>query len=741
MKNNYKHTSEILLSSTLQSYAQIFFSNSAWFGIVLMIVSFFDVWAGLAGLFSVVATNVAAYLIGLNTFNIKNGYYGFNTLLVGLGIGMQFTPSLEMYLLVFFASLLTLLLTVVSEGVVGKYGLPYLSISFLISIWVITLASRQYEHLEISQRGLFMYNEMYDAGGLTMAKWYWWFVNLGLPESVVTYFRSLGAIFFQYNLFAGVIIAIGLLFYSRIAFISTLLGFFSAYWFYEFIGGDLAQLNSSYVGFNFILTAIALGGFFLVSSKHSFLWILLSVPIISILIAASTVIFSVYGLSIYSLPFNIVVLSVLYVFKFRERNFDKPQIVIHQTFSPELNLYAQLNHTERFSKLYYVQFELPILGEWKITQAHNGKLTHRGNWQHAWDFELEDSEGKLFARNGFSKEDYYSYSKPIISPADGWVIQIIDSIEDNEIGNVDLEHNWGNTIIIKHAEGLFSNISHILKDSFKVKIGDYVKKGDPIALCGNSGRSPQPHVHFQIQALPFVGSNTIKYPLAFFVHREENQFNLNFFDYPTLNQNVSNIEVSPNLKEAFNFIPGQQIYFSIKNRKTNVSKEVSFEILVDYYNNPYFYCHETKSSAFFRNDGKIFMFTTYYGPKKGLLYHFYMAFYRIPLGFYKGVEIKDSFPINFLNVKPLVILQDIIAPFYIFLKSEYTALFLKNNEDFSKTETFIETQSCMKIGSAKMKSIKYSILIKNSNIESLLIESKNTIMEAKQIFKKRELEN
>lgn len=94
-----------------------------------------------------------------------------------------------------------------------------------------------------------------------------------------------------------------------------------------------------------------------------------------------------------------------------------------------------------------------------------------------------------------------------------------------------------------------------------------------------------------------------------------------------------------------------------------------------------------------------------------------------------------------MNIKPLVILQDIIAPFYIFLKSEYSAFYVRNSEDFSKTETFIETQSSMKVGSAKIKSIKYSILFKNSSIESLLIQSKKLSIEAFQIFKNRELDN
>ena len=70
----------------------------------------------------------------------------------------------------------------------------------------------------------------------------------------------------------------------------------------------------------------------------------------------------------------------------------------------------------------------------------------------------------------------------------------------NNIGDVNLGDNWGNTIIIKHGDYLFSKISHIKEGSFKVRVGDYVKKGDVLAVCGNSGRSPEPHLHFQLQS-------------------------------------------------------------------------------------------------------------------------------------------------------------------------------------------------------------------------------------------------
>ena len=81
------------LSSLLNSYTQIFFSDSWIFSVILVIVSFFDFWAGLSGVIAVMASNTRAYLIGLNRQKIKRGYYGFNSLLVGLGLGYFTSPD------------------------------------------------------------------------------------------------------------------------------------------------------------------------------------------------------------------------------------------------------------------------------------------------------------------------------------------------------------------------------------------------------------------------------------------------------------------------------------------------------------------------------------------------------------------------------------------------------------------------------------------------------------------------
>ncbi len=56
--------------------------------------------------------------------------------------------------------------------------------------------------------------------------------------------------------------------------------------------------------------------------------------------------------------------------------------------------------------------------------------------------------------------------------------------------------SFGNVIVIDHGYGYRTYYAHIYK--LLKKKGDRVKKGDVIALVGNTGRSTGPHVHYEV---------------------------------------------------------------------------------------------------------------------------------------------------------------------------------------------------------------------------------------------------
>ncbi|OQX78519.1 MAG: hypothetical protein B6D64_06495 [Bacteroidetes bacterium 4484_276] len=722
----------VFIEGILNSYSQIFFSKNKVFAMILVLVTFFDLVAGISGLMSVIVANVAATLIGYNKEKAAGGYYGFNSLLVGLGIGIFYQPGIAFIFVLVFAALFTLFLTIWMEGYFGKYGLPYLSWPFLLGIWIVTLASRSFSALDVSERGVYVINEIYGYGGISLVRLYDLVNNLPLHESIIIYFKSLGAIFFQYHLLAGVLVAVGLLIYSRIAFLLSLVGFFTAYYYYLFIGANLNELSYGYIGFNYILTAIAIGGFFIIPSKYSFLWVILLTPIISFIITATSVFFLSLQLSIYSLAFNIVVLIFIYALKFRERYFTKPELVSVQQFSPEQNLYAHLNYHSRFDVFAQTPVVLPFLGEWTITQSHDGEHTHRNEWRHAWDFEIFDEDGKKFEGDGLAAEDYYCYNKPVTAAADGTVQEIKDGLPDNPIGEIDVDKNWGNTIVIKHQEKLYTKISHLKKGTVKVKKGDNVKRGDVLAYSGNSGRSPIPHIHFQVQQTPFIGSKTIDYPLAKYVLKKDDGYELKTYDRPQKEQTVVNIGKNDSLFKAFNFIPGQKISFEVTN-KDKKQESINWEVKADFYNTVYLECSKSGSKAWFKNDGTLFYFTHFEGDMGSMLYYFYLGAYKVALGFYKSLIIRDTYPLAVFKNKFVLFWQDFLAPFHLFMKANYTMKYVKINDDLNSSKIYLTSGANMRISKSTHQKIDFKIEIDGSMISKFEVLGKNINLLAKEI--------
>ncbi|MBE0661190.1 MAG: urea transporter [Bacteroidales bacterium] len=732
MINKTEKSLILFIEGVLFSYSQVFFSKQKIFALILLAVTFFDWIAGLSGLIAVLVSNIAATVLGFRKTNVSQGFYGFNSLLVGLGLGMLYQPDIEFFFVLVFASLFTFFLSIWLEGFFGKYGLPYLSWPFLFGLWMVTLASRQFAALDMSERGIFMLNEIYQYGGMKMVKLYFWTNDLQIHEAIKIYFRSLAAIFFQYHLLAGLLVAIGLLIYSRIAFLLSVVGFFSAYYFYILFGANLADLSYGYIGFNFILTAIAIGGFFIVPSKYSFLWVVLLTPIISFIITATSAFFSLVNLSIYSLAFNIVVVMFLYILKFRERNHYNPELVAVQHFSPEQNLYAQQNYKTRFDVNAWIELTLPLLGEWKVTQGHSGEHTHREDWRHAWDFEIFDDEGQNFGNNGLEPKDYYCFGKPVLAPADGFVQEIQDGIPDNPIGEMNLGNNWGNTIVIKHAENLYTKLSHLKIGSIKVYKGTYVKRGEIIAHCGNSGRSVVPHLHFQVQSDPFIGSKTKDYPVANYLVKTGGNSELKIFDRPTKGQTISNVVKNDSLFKAFNFVPGQMISFEVSREESDPEK-VEWEVKSDMYNYTFLECSGTESKAYFRNNGNLFYFTGFSGDKKSLLYYFYLGAYKVLLGYYHHLEVKDTFPLNSLRTGLLVFLQDFIAPFYMFMHADFSLKYFNLEDDLSTSRIEFHSDAQLKIARKVFESYSFEITVSGGRIELFKVKRDDLELSAKEV--------
>lgn len=711
-----------LLPSVLNSYSVVFFFNNRFMGLLLLIVTFFNFPAGLSGLIAVIASVLIARSMGFDETRLKQGIFSFNALLTGIGMGTFFQPGIAFFVLLLLATLFSLILSVTLSGWLRKYGLPFLSIPFVISFWLILLPSGQLSNLGLTQRNVFWMNEMYSVGGKKLLDFFQVVDNLPFNRMVIIYLRSLSSIIFQDNLIAGILIATSLLICSRITFLLSVTGFLTAYGFAHIAGADMAGMSFYNIGANYILVAIAAGGFFVIPSKRSFLWVLLLVPMTSLLILFFNKLAPVFGVPFFSLPFSLTVIFFLYFLLQRTRP-GKLVLTPFQYYSPEVNLYSYRGNVDRNTGALFFPLHLPFWGEWTVSQGHDGEFTHKGDWSKAIDFVLTDESGNTYNELSSACEDYFCYNKPVVAPADGLVAEIVDNIDDNEPGKVNTVQNWGNTIIIRHSVNLYTQLSHMRSGTFRVKKGDYVRQGDILGLCGNSGRSPEPHLHFQVQSSPLPGAKPLDYPFSYYFLHDNNEAKLKSFRVPVKGEKISDVIPNFLLKEAFDLQPGMVLTFRYKINDSPL-QEVSWEVFTDAWNNRYLYCPESQSYAYFVNDGTMFFFTSFTGSRKSLLYYFYLSAYKILLGHYEDITVRDIFPLHVVAGKRLSVwLHDFVAPFHQFIRAGYKSYSEWSDSSVNPAQIRIGAEIRISDFFSERKEGAGSLLLENNQISEFSYES------------------
>ena len=60
------------------------------------------------------------------------------------------------------------------------------------------------------------------------------------------------------------------------------------------------------------------------------------------------------------------------------------------------------------------------------------------------------------------------------------------------------------TVVLDLGDGQFAYYAHLKPSSVRVKAGDRVRRGDPLAEIGNSGDARWPHLHFQVTLGPHI---------------------------------------------------------------------------------------------------------------------------------------------------------------------------------------------------------------------------------------------
>jgi len=159
------------------------------------------------------------------------------------------------------------------------------------------------------------------------------------------------------------------------------------------------------------------------------------------------------------------------------------------------------------------ELSLPFKGEWLVLW---GGDTRELNIHHgvpssgfAFDFLGVDERGEIHKGDGEANDDYYAFGREVLAPANGTVTDVIRGVRDNVLpGSMNPYSALGNAVFIRHREYEVSVLAHLKLGSIKVKVADKVKRGQLIGLCGNSGNSSNPHLHYHLQNTPITQDAT-----------------------------------------------------------------------------------------------------------------------------------------------------------------------------------------------------------------------------------------
>jgi len=624
------------LKKFLLIYSEIFFADNELLGMIVVFSTFIDPNTGLCGVIAI----GSAYFFSRLTFARGLGFepfFYYNPLLVGLSIGVLFKLSPLTVVLVFLSAIFTFILTVGLNFLVRKYtGLPILSIPFVIVSSFIYLST-------LRSSGLFSNYLQYHSPVVWDA----------LPVWINGYFLSLGSIFFSTNILVGIIIAVGLLMHSRIMFFLSIIGYYTG----AILTGEFNStaattfLNLNY--FNYILIAIAIGSIYLIPSFKSYLIAVVAVGMSYIILGAVEVFFSAYGIPVFTLPFNIVVLALIYysdIINSRLRTYTYLK-------NPEANLDFYINYIKRFG-LECPAISLPFSGFWKISQGFDDTITHKGPWKHGVDFIVVDEAGNQSQGPTSKLSSYYAFNKPVLSPVSGTVVAVKNTMDDNDPGSVNRQDNWGNHVVIYDHRGFYVKICHLKKDSVVPGKGMTVETGEMIGRCGNSGYSPFPHIHLQVQGAAADAAPTMEFVFEQVLDRDNLYHN---HLSPVKDQILSALHSSIKKQKKMELLLGDTFEFVMKINEDEQQETVTVELDLDgtscLKNGP--------AKLYFETYKNMFRFYKYTGPKTSILRYLYLAMPSLPLCS-DSIEWKDDLPLD-------ISLETVIKNGVLLMQSLYPA--------------------------------------------------------------------
>jgi urea transporter len=295
-----------VVDTLLRGVGQVMFQNNPLTGLLFLVGIFVNSFKfGGTALLGVATSTLAAHLLGADRGLIRAGLFGFNGVLVGIGLAffLEFDVLLAVYIVLGAAVSTIVMMALIN--LLSPWDMPALTAPFVLAAWLLLFAVYQFAFIRPSELIAPAVPDPEAAVQTDLRELATGAGAVGLTAANLAhgFFRGVGEVMFQDNLLTGVIFLVAILVNSRISAAFAALGSALALLTALTLGGDGVAIYHGLYGFNAVLCAIALGGLFFVLTWKSALYALLAVVFSVPVFAAIAVLLSPIGMPALTAPF------------------------------------------------------------------------------------------------------------------------------------------------------------------------------------------------------------------------------------------------------------------------------------------------------------------------------------------------------------------------------------------------------------------------------------------------------
>lgn len=279
----------------LRGIGQVMFQNSPITGLLFLIGLFVGGWQfGAYGLLGTAASTLAARWLGVPSSAVQAGLYGYNGTLVGVALAFYIADDWMLPVYVIFGGVVSAVVAGAVGNVLATWKVPALTGPFVVTTWFFALGVYGLDQLGAGANAGRPGFPVAIAGERAA---------LDLSQIWQGLFHGVAEVFFQDSVIVGALFLLGLLVSSRIdslmAIVGSALGLATGW----ILGMNAESLVLGLMGYNAVLTLIALAGLFYVLDQNSFVLALVAGAASVVVTVALSAIVAPYGGHVYTAPF------------------------------------------------------------------------------------------------------------------------------------------------------------------------------------------------------------------------------------------------------------------------------------------------------------------------------------------------------------------------------------------------------------------------------------------------------